>query len=131
MTNSLCTDTLDFRRIVLIYLCVPLWSLLAGAQQSGLFPSSTAPPQTTEDANLANHSPRFSIGLGVLSPSYSQKFGDDGKIKLDFNQGKGSYSYSLSNIIHPLMSAKATDKVADSASSSSVAAATKVSVIQL
>jgi len=46
--------------------------------------------------------PRFSIGLGVLAPSYSQKFGTDGKTKLDFNSEKdGAFSYSLTNFNHP------------------------------
>lgn len=44
---------------------------------------------------------KFSIGLGVLSPSYSQKFGEDGKTKLDFNSDKGGFSYSLTNVVHP------------------------------
>jgi len=44
---------------------------------------------------------KFSIGLGVLSPSYSQKFGEDGKTKLDFNSEKGGFSYSLTNVVHP------------------------------
>lgn len=45
--------------------------------------------------------PRFSIGLGVLAPSYTQKFDDAGKTKLEYNQEKGGWSYSLSNANHP------------------------------
>lgn len=41
--------------------------------------------------------PRFSIGLGVLAPSYSQKF--DGNGRLDFNQEEnGGFSFSLNNV---------------------------------
>lgn len=39
----------------------------------------------------------FSIGLGVLSPSYSQKIGPDGSTKVDFNQEKSGFSYSVSS----------------------------------
>jgi len=57
-----------------------------------------------DNANLktaASEEEKFSIGLGVLSPSYSQKFGEDGKTKLDFNSEKGGFSYSLTNVVHP------------------------------
>jgi hypothetical protein len=43
--------------------------------------------------------PRFSIGLGVLAPSYSQKL--DGNGRLDVNQDKSGFSYSLNNVVHP------------------------------
>ncbi len=43
--------------------------------------------------------PRFSIGLGVLAPSYSQKL--DGNGRLDVNQDKNGFSYSLNNVVHP------------------------------
>ncbi|XP_054158789.1 interleukin enhancer-binding factor 3-like [Oppia nitens] len=42
--------------------------------------------------------PKFSIGLGVLAPSYSQKF--DGSGTLDFNQDQNGYSFSLNNVGH-------------------------------
>jgi hypothetical protein len=42
--------------------------------------------------------PRFSIGLGVLAPSYSQKL--DGNGRLDVNQDKSGFSYSLNNVVH-------------------------------
>ncbi|KAL1429346.1 hypothetical protein MTO96_016311 [Rhipicephalus appendiculatus] len=39
----------------------------------------------------------FSIGLGVLSPSYRQKIGPDGNTKVDFNQEKDGFSFSVSS----------------------------------
>src|SRR5258708_3626967 len=79
-------------------------SSLCFAQQSGHVPAGQEAPKD-------DLPPRFSIGLGVLAPSYSQKFGDDGKIKLDYNQEKGGYSYSLSNLVHPALTAlKASEK---------------------
>ena len=40
--------------------------------------------KTSEDTSkfipITSNSPKFSIGLGVLSPSYVQKFGDDGSL---------------------------------------------------
>lgn len=60
---------------------------------------SSQPSQPVAD----DKPPRFSIGLGVLAPSYSQKFGSDGKTRLDFNSEKdGAFSYSLSNVQHPV-----------------------------
>lgn len=44
--------------------------------------------------------PKFSIGLGTLSPSYTQKLGPDGKTQLDFNTDKNGFSYSISNVNH-------------------------------
>lgn len=32
---------------------------------------------------------------------FAQKFGEDGKTKLDFNSDKGGFSYSLTNVVHP------------------------------
>lgn len=40
---------------------------------------------------------KFSIGLGVLSPGYTQKFGNTA---LDFNQDKNGFSFTLSNNGH-------------------------------
>ncbi|EEC14129.1 conserved hypothetical protein [Ixodes scapularis] len=48
-------------------------------------------------AALAEEKDSFSIGLGVLSPSYSQKIGVDGSTKVDFNQEKSGFSYSVSS----------------------------------
>ncbi|KAG0412433.1 hypothetical protein HPB47_010444, partial [Ixodes persulcatus] len=48
-------------------------------------------------AALAEDKDSFSIGLGVLSPSYSQKIGVDGSTKVDFNQEKSGFSYSVSS----------------------------------
>lgn len=48
---------------------------------------------------LAGDDAKFSIGLGVLAPSYSQKFGDSGS--LDVNQEKNGFSYTLNNQGHP------------------------------
>jgi len=55
-------------------------------------------------ASSSDNKETFSIGLGVLSPSYSQKFGEDGKTKLDFNSEQGGFSYSLTNVVHPAQS---------------------------
>jgi len=41
----------------------------------------------------------FSIGLGVLSPSYSQKIGGSGS--LDVMQDNSGFSYALNNVAHP------------------------------
>jgi len=43
--------------------------------------------------------PRFSIGLGVLAPSYTQKLAGNGR--LDVNQDKSGFSYTLNNVVHP------------------------------
>lgn len=53
-------------------------------------------------AKVANRDdePKFAIGLGTLSPSYSQKLGPDGRTKLDFNQEKNGFSYSINNMNH-------------------------------
>lgn len=72
-------------------------SLASHAHQNGKIPSgaeskvtavSLRPGQlsglTTGDllkASASDNKEAFSIGLGVLSPSYSQKFGEDGKTK--------------------------------------------------
>lgn len=61
-------------------------------------PMQQAPPATMQ----APHSPpknddKFSIGLGVLSPGYTQKFGNTA---LDFNQDKNGFSFTLSNNGH-------------------------------
>ncbi|XP_074601809.1 uncharacterized protein LOC141855607 isoform X3 [Brevipalpus obovatus] len=57
-------------------------------------PRSLPPSESSDE-------PRFSIGLGTLAPSYSQKFGVDGRTRLDFNHRKDGFSYSLSNNHHP------------------------------
>lgn len=69
--------------------------------QSSEDSKATAPPRVAKQAESA---PKFSIGLGTLSPSYSQKFGNDGSTKLDFNSEKDGYSFSLSNVNHPTTS---------------------------
>jgi len=66
-------------------------------------PQLAAPQQEAPPANLAPpHNPpknddKFSIGLGVLSPGYTQKFGNTA---LDFNQDKNGFSFTLSNNAH-------------------------------
>lgn len=59
------------------------------------------PRQHQERPTEADDEPRFSIGLGTLAPSYSQKFGVDGATRLDFNHRKDGFSYSLTNHHHP------------------------------
>jgi hypothetical protein len=55
--------------------------------------------------------PRFAIGLGTLSPSYSQKLDNGGR--LDFNHEKNGFSYSLSDVDHltNLQSGESQNKV--------------------
>lgn len=69
-------------------------------------PSLSVPTQVTQQAPSINQSPphqparnddKFSIGLGVLSPGYTQKFGNTA---LDFNQDKDGFSFTLSNNGH-------------------------------
>ncbi|XP_023226208.1 uncharacterized protein LOC111626913 [Centruroides sculpturatus] len=43
----------------------------------------------------------FSIGLGVLAPSYSQRVGPDGSVKVNFDQQKNGFSYSVTNGASP------------------------------
>lgn len=47
--------------------------------------------------NPPKNDDKFSIGLGVLSPGYTQKFGNTA---LDFNQDKNGFSFTLSNNGH-------------------------------
>lgn len=54
---------------------------LSGLTASGASTTSLDQLKTSASDNKDS----FSIGLGVLSPSYSQKFGEDGKTKLEFN----------------------------------------------
>lgn len=56
---------------------------------------------TRQEQAESDDEPRFSIGLGTLAPSYSQKFGLDGSTRLDFNHRKNGFSYSLTNHHHP------------------------------
>lgn len=49
------------------------------------------------DGSSKNDEPRFSIGLGVLAPSYSQKLPGNGR--LDVNQeSNGAFSFNLNNV---------------------------------
>lgn len=62
---------------------------------------SSSSTDNKPSTSTTDDKPRFSIGLGVLAPSYSQKFGADGKTKLDVDSKQdGSFSYSLSNLNH-------------------------------
>ncbi|XP_015782431.1 uncharacterized protein LOC107360312 [Tetranychus urticae] len=61
---------------------------------------SSAPPSRKPSSDY-NDEPRFSIGLGTLAPSYSQKFGVDGKTRLDFDHRANGFSYTLTNNHHP------------------------------
>lgn len=63
--------------------------------------SSSSTDNKPSTSSSTDDKTRFSIGLGVLAPSYSQKFGSDGKTKLDVDtKSDGSFSYSLSNLNH-------------------------------
>ena len=53
--------------------------------------------------------PRFSIGLGVLAPSYSQKLAGNGR--LDVDQNKNGFSYTLNNVPHPSSGSSASYQV--------------------
>jgi len=61
---------------VILYLSLYWATVCVSGQQSGSLPNDD--PKKSEDPT------KFSIGLGVLSPSYSQRFGDDGKTYLTF-----------------------------------------------
>jgi hypothetical protein len=60
---------------VILFLCAYCASICVSGQQSGTLPKEE--PKKPDDQ-------KFSIGLGVLSPSYSQKFGEDGKNNVNF-----------------------------------------------
>jgi len=78
--------------------------------------ASNDSPQPSQQPPVSgdNKPPRFSIGLGVLAPSYSQKFGTDGKTKLDFNSEKdGAFSYSLTNVNHPQQQIQSASQTKD------------------
>ena len=63
--------------------------------------SSSSTDNKPSTSSSTDDKPRFSIGLGVLAPSYSQNFGSNGKTKLDVDtKSDGSFSYSLSNLNH-------------------------------
>ena len=50
-------------------------------QQTGALPEEEN-KKSSDDSKfipITRESPKFSIGLGVLSPSYTQKFGDEGE----------------------------------------------------
>ncbi|XP_074601563.1 uncharacterized protein LOC141855417 [Brevipalpus obovatus] len=68
----------------------------ASSEKDDLMMSASAYAKVTK----RDDEPKFSIGLGTLSPSYSQKLGPDGRTKLDFNQEKNGFSYSVSNVNH-------------------------------
>ena len=63
--------------------------------------SSSSSPRKPSHSEYSNDEPRFSIGLGTLAPSYSQKFGADGQTRLDFDHRSNGFSYSLTNNHHP------------------------------
>lgn len=63
----------------------------ACGQQTGALPLPSEDEKqksSTDDSKfipITNGSPKFSIGLGILSPSYTQKFvGEDGSLARDF-----------------------------------------------
>ncbi len=60
---------------LILFLCAYCASICVSGQQSGALPKEE--PKKPDD-------PKLSIGLGVLSPSYSQKFGEDGKNFVNF-----------------------------------------------
>lgn len=90
------------------------YSLLLVLQPSSVFSSSSSgySSHSNNDKDLVSapsayakqvkrdDQPKFSIGLGTLSPSYTQKLGPDGKTMLDFNTDKNGFSYSISNVNH-------------------------------
>ena len=59
-------------------------------QQTGAIPEEDkkSSKEQSEDSNhskfipMTSNSPKFSIGLGILSPSYKQKFDDEGSFQL-------------------------------------------------
>ncbi|XP_053209268.1 uncharacterized protein LOC128393169 isoform X2 [Panonychus citri] len=72
-------------------------------QQSATSSSSSKSSSKSSSSSEEDDSgePRFSIGLGTLAPSYSQKFGLDGNTRLDFDHHNNGFSYTLTNHHHP------------------------------
>jgi len=66
----------------ILIICIYCSTLCVRTQQTGTLPSPEDNNKSSEDNSkfipITNNSPKFSIGLGILSPSYSQKFGEDG-----------------------------------------------------
>lgn len=73
-------------------------SSLSATSSSSSKSSSKSSSSSEEDDS---GEPRFSIGLGTLAPSYSQKFGLDGNTRLDFDHHNNGFSYTLTNHHHP------------------------------
>lgn len=93
-------------RVLALLLCLELICshVLASESKLSNFVSTNQELETSASAyakvGKRDDEPKFSLGLGTLSPSYSQKLGPDGRTKLDFNQEKNGFSYSVSNVNH-------------------------------